>query len=163
TYQKAGSYPVRLRVYDSVGQFADATAVAKVTDSACVSPPQVHVSASQTTGADRLTVSFNSTYDGSDSGAVYLSDPGDGATATGGSVPHDYTAGHFKARLSVVSADGCTAVDSVDITITGGGNLAPYCRVGLTPAAGPAPLPVTITGVFGDADGTIASADWLFS
>src|ERR1043165_1546483 len=33
----------------------------------------------------------------------------------------------------------------------------------MTPVAGPAPLPVSLTGVFGDSDGTVASATWLFS
>src|SRR5206468_1600483 len=85
-YQRSGSYPVRLRVYDSVGQFADATAVVKVADASCASPPDVHIVASATTGQDRLNVPFTVTYDGPDQGAVYRWDLGDGATATGASV-----------------------------------------------------------------------------
>jgi len=162
-YLKAGSYPVRLRVYDSVGQFAEDKQTFKVSDAACGSPPEVRIAAPQTTGQDRLTVSFTTTYDGSDPGAVYRWDLGDGTTATGPSVTHDYTTGHYVARVQVVSAEGCTSVDAVEIGVDGAGNRAPYCRVGLTPAAGPAPLPVTITGTFGDADGAVASATWLFS
>ncbi|HYV47866.1 MAG TPA: PKD domain-containing protein, partial [Myxococcaceae bacterium] len=162
-YQRGGSYPVRLRVYDSVGQFADATATVKVADASCGSPPDVHIVAPATTGQDRLSVSFTSTYDGTDPGAVYRWDLGDGNTATGPSVNHDYTTGHYTARVTVVSADGCTSVDAVEISVNGAGNRAPYCRLGMTPAAGPAPLPVSYTGVFGDADGDVASATWLFS
>jgi PKD repeat protein len=123
----------------------------------------VRIVAAATTGQDRLTVPFTSTYDGSDPGAVFRWDLGDGTTDIGPSVTHDYTAGHYKARLTVVSAEGCTSVDAVEIVVNGASNRAPYCRVGLTPAAGPAPLPVTITGTFGDADGDVASATWLFS
>jgi len=161
-YQKGGSYPVHLRVYDSVGQFADATAVVKVADTSCASPPDVHIVAAQTTGQDRLSVPFTVTYDGPDQGAVYSWDLGDGNTATGAAVNHDYTAGRYTARLTVVSAEGCTSVDAVEITVDGAGNHAPYCRLGMAPAAGPAPLPVTFTGVFGDADGAVASATWVF-
>ncbi|HVE86254.1 MAG TPA: PKD domain-containing protein, partial [Myxococcales bacterium] len=162
-YRKAGSYPVRLRVYDSVGQFADASAVVKVADAACASPPQVRIAASPASGQDQVNVSLTSTYDGSDPGAVYLWDLGDGATATGPSVTHQYTAGRYTARLSVVSVEGCTSVDQVEIRVDGAANRAPHCGVALTPTAGPAPLPVTITGTFGDADGDVASATWLFS
>jgi PKD repeat protein len=162
-YRKAGSYPVRLRVYDSAGQFADATAVVKVADAACGSPPEVRIVAPATTGQDPLSVSFTTTYDGPDTGAFYHWDLGDGATATGPVVTHAYAAGHYTARLTVVSAQGCTSVDAVEIAVDGAAGRAPTCRMDMTPAAGPAPLPVTFTGVFGDADGDVASATWIFS
>ena len=160
---KPGGYNVRLRVFDGTGQFSDAIASIAVTDPACATPPSARIIADQTVGTDSLKVAFSVEYKGSDPSPVYRWNLGDGSTATGASPTHTFAAGSFQVALKIVTAQGCGAEDKILIRVAAGNNQAPHCAVTAAPVAGPAPLTTTFTAVFGDVDGKVSSATWLFS
>jgi PKD repeat protein len=84
-------------------------------------PPTAVMSATPSTGAAPLTVTFSSagSFDPGGSIASYLWNFGDGTTSAAANPSHTYTsAGTYTARLTVTDNAGSTASASVTITVT---------------------------------------------
>jgi MYXO-CTERM domain-containing protein len=163
SWARAGGYNVRLSVYDPSGLRGDAAAAIAVTDTTCMNPPSVKIVTDNRRGNDQLMVNFSAMYTGADTSPVYRWSFGDGATAMGASASHMFMPGAYQVQLSVTTSDGCSASDSVTIEVTQNGNLAPHCAVTADPISGIAPLTSKFSAVFGDADGIVSSATWIFS
>jgi MYXO-CTERM domain-containing protein len=149
-----------------MGQMAEAFAPIAVTDSACAAPPSMQIVADAVRGTDSLNVAFSTRYTppaGGDVAPAFRWDFGDGTTATGATATHTFTAGRYQVTLLLATKDGCSATDTITIEVAQGANQPPHCRVMASPVAGPAPLDATFTAVFGDVDGAVSSATWLFS
>lgn len=85
-------------------------------------PPAVTVQASATTGPAPLTVTLTASGDL----ATYHWDLGDGSTADGPVIQHEYAAGRFIARVTATAPSGETSQAQVTITSLGLGLKAPH-------------------------------------
>ncbi len=158
----AGSYPVKVTVYDTVGQSAEASHRVFVTGPGCMSPPAAQIAADKLTGDNSLTATFHDDVTPAVPGAIYWWDFGDGSSAYGMEATHTFGAGAYRVRLQV-SAGGCTSEDSVEVRVTSSGRQPPRCALSADPSGGRAPLHVTFSAVFGSSAGTITSAAYSFS
>jgi len=161
-YARAGGFVAHLRVADTDGVSADASAVVRVSDGAVV-PPSARILVSSVTGADSLDVSFSC--DCSDGDApieAFQWDFGDGELSDKNAISHIFGAGGFDVRLTVVDGNGLTAQDVVSVRVTGAGNQPPALAASAQPAFGNAPFTTTFVSAAGDPDGTIASLSWSF-
>lgn len=109
-------------------------------------PPTVSVTASPTSGAVPLAVSFTSTVNGGASPYTYSWDFGDGsAAATTANPSHTYSiSGTFTASVVVTDSSGASAKSSVTITVSGAASLV--ASASATPTSGTVPLAVSFTG-----------------
>jgi PKD repeat protein len=117
TYLSPGNYIVRLRVTNTFGQSAEAT-TRIIVSSEYNLPPQATISASPTSGAVPLVVTFEAVASDQD-GVItgYLWDFGDGSTGAGQRVEHTFiNAGTYGVMLVVTDDLGATATDAVLIT-----------------------------------------------
>ncbi len=114
-----------------------------------------------------LAVAFDAAGSSDPDGSIvgYQWDFGDGATASGAAVTHQYaTAGHYEVTLSVVDDAGNSGVDHVGV-VAGAGilNTAPLAMASATPTSGAAPLQVTFDGSGStDAEGPLTGHTWAF-
>lgn len=161
-YARAGAYPVRLRVYDAAGQLAEVSDAVQVVDAACTAPPTVRIEG-PLTGNGSLSTTLTCEGDVGDAAAVYVWDFADGTTERGKTVSHTFQPGAYLVRVRVTTSDGCRTSAQAWVRVTSSGGQPPTCDVWATPSAGPAPLSVGWAAVFGDVDGTVASAVWKFS
>jgi PKD repeat protein len=88
--------------------------------------PTAVVSATPTSGAAPLAVSFTGAASSDPDGAIasWSWAFGDGATATGPTATHTYAAGSYSATLTVTDDDGATASSSIAIAASGAASLA---------------------------------------
>jgi hypothetical protein len=154
---------VKLRLYDSAGQLAEASDTVEVVDAACTAPPVVQITGGPLTGDDSLAAALTCDGDVGDVGAIYVWDFADGTTAQGKAVTHTFSPGAYLVRVRVTASDGCRTSAETWVRVTSSGQQPPTCEVSATPSAGPAPLSVSWAAVYGDPDGTVASAVWKFS
>ena len=102
--------------YGSIGQYAVSGSVAAA---AVGQPPVAALGANPTSGTVPLNVAFSSSGSSDPDGSIvgYEWTFGDGATATGASASHVYTAaGSYTATLKVTDSSGLSATRSVTIT-----------------------------------------------
>ncbi len=162
-YARAGGYDVRLTVFTPSGQSAQAQALLRVTSESCPTPPTVRIVADQTSGAGPLAVQLSADYQGDDPNAVLRWSLGDGTAERGTPISHTFGPGAHLVVLEAINRDGCTARDQLVIRVEAFANRPPHCAVTASPVAGVAPLATTFSAVYGDSDGRITSASWLFS
>ena len=109
TYTSAGTYTVTLTVTDDGGATGSTTRQIQVTSAN--QPPNASFSASPTSGYAPLSVSFNGSGSTDSDGTIasYSWNFGDGATSSGVSRSHSYSAaGNYTATLTVTDDDGAT-------------------------------------------------------
>jgi PKD repeat protein len=157
-----GSYTATLTVTDDGG----------LTDTAVIDifvneAPTAAISANPTTGDYPLTVNFNASgsTDGDGSIVSYSWDFGDGASATGVSPSHEYTAeGSYVVTLTVTDDFGATDTDTTAINVTGPApNEEPVAVIDASPLSGSAPLLADFDGSGShDSDGSIVEYNWEF-
>ena len=93
-------------------------------------PPTVSISASPTSGTSPLTVSFTSNASDSDGYiASYYWNFGDNTNSSAVSPSHTYSAGSYRAYLTVTDNSGATAQTSVDINVSAPQSSAASLRV----------------------------------
>jgi PKD repeat protein len=132
TYTTAGTYTVFLRVTDDRGATGSTQKMIYV-EIGVPAGPTASFTASPTSGASPLGVTFNASASTSPVGTLtYAWTFGDGGVGTGQIVSHTYfsgTARTYTVTLTVTASDGRTATTSASIAVTvpGGGG---------TPAAG---------------------------
>jgi len=163
TYARAGAYPVTLRLYDSVGQMAQASDTVEVVDAVCTAPPTVRITGGPLSGDGSVSASLTCEGDVGDPGAVYDWDFSDGATLRGKAVTHAFTPGAYLVRVKVTTGGGCRTSAEAWVKVSSAGRQPPICDVSATPGGGPAPLSVSWEAVYGDPAGAVASAGWKFS
>ncbi len=166
TYTTAGTYQARLTAQDSGGLTATATVTITVT--APTAPPVAPIAVAAgtpTTGTVPLAVAFSSAGSSDPDGTIasYNWVFGDGTTSTAANPAKTYTtAGTYQATLTVRDATGLTGTSVVTITARPA-NVAPVARAAANVTTGAAPLAVTFSSAgSSDADGTIASYNWVF-
>jgi PKD repeat protein len=110
-------------------------------------PPIARVTTDVISGTVPLTVSFDGTTSSDSEGPISTFDWqfGDGATATGSTTTHTYTApGAYTAVLTVTDSSGQTHARAVDITaVDPGAGDPPVAAFSAAPTTGVAPLSVT--------------------
>ena len=163
TYTAAGNYTASLTVTDNLGKTNMTTVGIAVTVSN--QPPVAIASASPASGYAPLGVTLigASSYDPDGTIVSWQWAFGDGATGSGATVQHTYTAAsNYTARLTVTDNLGKTNMTTVAITVTAP-NQPPVAVASANPASGYAPLGVTLNGASSyDPDGTIVSWQWAF-
>ncbi len=155
TYRTAGTYTATLTVRDNEGDITTREFEIEVEAAA----PAVTATATPSTAAvnDRIVFRAEGSHG---AGATYEWDFGDGSTAFGRQAPHRYgEPGTFEAEVTVTTASGATASDTVTVTIT---NDAPTVQVGANPRSGNAPLRVNFTATGTDANGDSLTYAWQF-
>lgn len=160
-YQTAGTFTATLTATDNAGA-SGSTTVRITVGSPANQPPTASVSATPTSGAAPLAVSF--TGSGSDPDGTIASYSwifGDGGTSSLQNPSHTYqSTGNYTATLTVTDNSGAPGSATVNITV--GANQPPTASASATPTSGRAPLTVAFTGLATDPDGTIASYSWAF-
>ncbi|MCW2527766.1 MAG: hypothetical protein JWM76_2626 [Pseudonocardiales bacterium] len=159
TYAAGGTYQIRLTVTDDDG------AINSKTTSVVVTAPNVPPTASFTSACTGLSCTFNGTGSTDSNGSItgYAWTFGDGATATGSTTSHTYTAGGtYQIKLTVT--DNATATDTKTTPVT---VVAPPPPPNVPPTASFTSSCVLLVctfdaGASADSDGTIASYNWDF-
>jgi PKD repeat protein len=167
SYEDGGDYTVTLTVVDDDG--AIGTATADITVTAVNQAPIAAFTLAPAEGEAPLTVALTVAFDGRGSSDVdgsittYAWDFGDGSTATGEQVNHEFTvAGDYTVTLTVTDDTGVsTSVEQVvtvrEAQVT---NRAPTVTVAATPSQGDAPLEVVLVATASDPDGDALSFAW---
>ncbi len=161
TYVAGGTFTATLTVSDGKGGSNTKALTITVQGNG---PPTAVVSATPTTGIAPFTVSFDGSgsTDPNNDPLTYAWNFGDGQTATGPIVFHEYTlTGTFVARLTVT--DGQGAANSQTTIITVNENTPPTAVLAANPTSGNAPLTVTFSSAgSSDADGDSLTYAWDF-
>ena len=148
--------------YDSLGQYQ---ITGTVIDPGTKKNPVATASASPTSGAAPLAVSFSSAGSSDPDGTIqsYFWDFGDGSNSTGANPAHSYNIqGNYTATLVVTDNDGMSSSAVVAITVSAP-NQAPVAKAAASPTSGHAPLAVLFSSAgSSDPDGTIQSYSWAF-
>ncbi|MEQ1832113.1 MAG: PKD domain-containing protein [Candidatus Eisenbacteria bacterium] len=127
-------------------------------------PPVAALAATPAAGTAPVSVSLSAAASTDPEGAIvsYLFDFGDGTTAGPQASPlasHTYAAGNWTATVTVVDAQGLSAVAAATVF----SNRAPLAVLNMTPATGRAPLNVTaIAAGSTDLDGSIVAYTFDF-
>lgn len=144
-YQSAGNYSAQLTVTDGTNSSQPSMVSITVTAQASNQPPVAVSSATPTSGAAPLSVSFSSSgsYDPEGAALTYNWTFGDGTSSTAANPSHSYqTAGTYTARLGVSDGTNTTQAGNLTIQAT---NLAPAIVL-TSPVAGAGyAAPATIT------------------
>ena len=124
--------------------------------------PIAKFSASNTSGAPPLTVTFDGSESSDPDGSIsaYHWNFGDGTSGTGIKVQHTYPAGNFKVTLTVIDYQGASAGTTLLIGIA---NKPPVAVAAASPATGMAPLTCLFSSAgSNDQDGKIIDFAWDF-
>ncbi|MEW6428277.1 MAG: PKD domain-containing protein [Thermodesulfobacteriota bacterium] len=152
----AGIHTARVRVTDSDGRTAEATATVSVGQS---TPTAVAKAAPEHGGAP-LAVDFSATgADADGTVASYQWDfDDDGAfDATGATASHTYAnPGSYTARLRVTDNDGNSVEATATVTVTAGGSPTAVLDISTTDTSNDTPVQICAGGL--DSDGTVAEA-----
>ena len=163
TYATAGTFTVTLTVTDNSGATNQASTTVTVTPN---TQPPVANAGGPYAGTVSVAISFNGAASRDPDGSVvsYLWNFGDGATASGVTAMHAYTAaGSYTVRLTVTDNDGLTNSASTTAQVSDGTGLQPPVANPAGPYHGTTASPVAFDGsASSDPDGTIVSYDWTF-
>ncbi|HEX6349102.1 MAG TPA: PKD domain-containing protein, partial [Candidatus Dormibacteraeota bacterium] len=137
-YQSAGTYTATLTVTDANGNTATASAGPVV-----VAAPLLLNASAQPSSADvGDTIAFNTATGGGATPYTLHWDFGDGATGSGTSPSHTYSAaGAYSVRVTLADAGGAATEARVAVTIA----VPPTVKLAVSPPAGDSPLAVTLT------------------
>ncbi|MCW9023789.1 MAG: PKD domain-containing protein, partial [Gammaproteobacteria bacterium] len=165
SYTRAGTYNVVVTIINEYGQSASASRQIIVTDPVVLEPPVVAISANPVQGEATLQVNFSGA-DTSNSGSAITSyqwDLGDGNSAEGASVQHDYTtAGTYTATLSMRNDNGLTATATQQIVVTDPTPaILPVAVISADPTSGSASLQVSFSAT-NDSSANIVDYNWNF-
>ncbi|MCK4390439.1 MAG: PKD domain-containing protein [Desulfobacterales bacterium] len=162
TYANVGTYTPVFQVTDNTGLTGAATTQVEANLPAAWRPTAVLL-ADVVKGNAPLTVQFDGSGSSTPVGAItdYAWDFGDGQTASGASVPHDYTpAGAYTAALTVTSDQGGTDTTTQTIQVLPEGT--PIAVANADSYTGIAPLMVDFDASGSSDDGTITLYEWYF-
>ena len=163
TYATAGTFTVTLTVTDNGGATNRASTTVTVTPN---TQPPVANAGGPYSGTVNVAISFSGAASRDPDGSVvsYLWNFGDGATASGVTSMHAYTAaGSYTVRLTVTDNDGLTNSASTTAQVSDGTGLQPPVAKAGGPYNGTIASPVAFDGsASSDPDGTIVSYDWTF-
>ena len=156
-YSGAGTYQVSLTVTDNSG------ATASSTKAVSVAARNIAPTASFTTSAADLTISFDASTSKDQDGAIasYEWEFGDGTTGTGVKPSHPYAqGGTYQVKLTVTDNAGATATTAQSLTVIAPPvNSLPTATFAKTSSG----LTINVDGSdSSDADGTIVKYDWDF-
>ncbi len=135
TYQKAGSYPVRLKVVDNDGG-VDSTIVVIPTNN---QPPVAQLQVQPSAGAAPLTIRYTATNSFDPDGRIvaYRVDFDDGSSALDSAGTHLYTADkNYRVRLQVTDNLGQTDTTGITVRVA----TPPVAVLKVNPVEGPFPL-----------------------
>ncbi len=163
TYGTKGIYTARLTVRDNQG--ATGTATKQIQVGPPNQAPVAVASVSPGSGKVGQSIGFSAAGSADADGTIvsFAWDFGDGATGTGDSPSHVYTApGLYAATLTVTDDSGAVATDTATVTVSA--NQGPTAVAAATsPTVGKEPLTVELTGAGStDPDGGVVSYSWDF-
>lgn len=141
TYQKAGSYPVRLKVVDNDGG-NDSTIVVIPTNN---QPPVAQLQVQPSSGQAPLTIRYTATNSFDPDGRIvaYRIDFDDGTSALDSAGTHIYsTDKNYRVRLQVTDNLGQTDTTGITVRVS----TPPVAVLNVTPVEGPFPLDCIIDG-----------------
>jgi PKD repeat protein len=165
-YTQAGAFTVTLVVTDDRGATASTTLVINVSLDSNLAP-SADFSASTTSGAAPLSVSFDGSTSSDVDGTIasYAWNFGNGQNGSGATPPAvTYTLpGTYTVKLTVTDNKGATGVATKTITVNRPPNQTPTANLTATPTTGNAPLLVQLSSAgSSDPDGAISSYAWNF-
>jgi PKD repeat protein len=128
--------------------------------------PTANFTANPTLGESPLDVIFDASGSTDSDGTVdsYAWDFGDGATGSGATINHTYSAGTYTATLTVTDNDGATDTSTRLIQVTSPPvNQPPNASFSANPTSGESPLDVSFDASGStDSDGSVDSYSWSF-
>lgn len=162
-YEDGGNYTVTLTVVDDDG--AIGTATADITVTVVNQAPVAAFTLAPAEGAVPLTVAFDGRGSSDVDGSIttYAWDFGEGSTATGEQVNHEFTvAGDYTVTLTVTDDTGVSTSVAQVVTVREAqvANRAPTVTVAASPFQGDAPLEVVLVATASDPDGDALSFAW---
>ncbi|MBI3184096.1 MAG: SBBP repeat-containing protein [Myxococcales bacterium] len=161
TYLVPGGYRAELTVLDSRGGSDSASAAILVADRSGRLPPSARIVATQTRGAESLSVGFScDCQPGSAPIAAYRWELANGESGTGPTASATYGPGKHHVELVVIAADGLSARDEVTLTVTRAGDQPPDCLATAEPPVGQVPLSTLYRGWSIPGTSPIASMGW---
>ncbi|MEP2238632.1 MAG: PKD domain-containing protein [Maribacter sp.] len=163
TYNTPGTFDAILIVTDSEGLTGEST-IEIIVGGVEVENPTAVASADVTSGEAPLVVSFiGDQSTGVNEIVSYAWDFGDGETSTDANPTYIYnTPGTFIATLIVTDSEGLTGTSTIEITVTGGVNLAPVAVLTSSVEVGEALQEIIFTGDQSSDDIEIVSYAWSF-
>jgi len=157
TYTQPGAYTVSATVTDDLGATASATAAV----SAINQPPVAALALTPLTGLSPLMVTASTASSADPDGSIASSsiEFGDGTVTAGPVAAHTYAVpGVYTVKATVVDNFGATATATASVSVIAP-NQPPAAALSVTPASGPAPLPVVAsTAASLDRDGQIVAS-----
>jgi PKD repeat protein len=160
SYASSGTYTVTLTVTDNQGAAASDNAVVTVTNR----PPVANAGADQS-GTVGSSVMFNGSGSADVDGTItnYAWTFGDGASGSGASVAHVYSAaGTYTVTLTVTDDKGATASDTAVVTVNAIPNQPPLANAGADQTAATLAQLSFSGALSSDPDGSIATYAWSF-
>ena len=170
TYELAGTYSVTLTVYDTAGNSSRYTTILTATEITIPpAPPSAIISSSSAIGDAPLAVIFDGSSSTSNQSQIisYSWDFGDGSTAGGVNVSHNYTEpGNYQTVLTVTDETGLSSQATTPVIINAPPppiNEPPLAVLAVSEFQGKAPITITFSAADStDSDGTITDYLWDF-
>lgn len=171
-YALPGSYVIKLRVQDSVGRVANASAVISVLDGSVdppLSPPKALIAAEEQTSPtdDSRTFDLSCTCtDGSTPIVSYRWELDNGLTSNQPSVSPTFGPGGHLVRLTVADENGLVATDTYEVVVAPQGQTPPLVNAVADPVTAVLPangegVTVRYSAIYGDVDGEVTSVRWI--
>ncbi|MBK7859384.1 MAG: PKD domain-containing protein [Archangiaceae bacterium] len=157
-YPRAGGYRVELVAVDKSGRTGRDRAHVQVLDPRGRKPPTAEiVTAGPVDGRDALSVVFDVFTQEGDAPVVSFEwAMSDGSPPeTDQRLAHTFSPGRHRVRLTVTDANGLSAYDSVQVTVSAGSEAPPSCRAWVDPFALPVGTRARFSGDWADARASV--------